>query len=292
MLTTQEVIMTTSVDAYSVQTSVPFGALPFFQPIVNLADSSVSFESLGRLRHEGVVLNPAQFLPHLEGTPALEQFDRAILAKSVAQIAEWKMRLKVHAHVHVNASSDALRSTSYAQYVHRLLTRSKVDPSQLTIEVIETCSFWKDEQILKTLAVLQAIGVKVAIDDFPAWSDPRGLLEWLTAQPRGVDYLKIDRSLVRKVCDLRQDGGLAFREIREYVSVAKSLGIHTIAEGVEKVVDSEIMQFCGVDALQGYGIGKPVPAHLAEQHFNISSTQQCALPMGITEKGRQSIASW
>jgi len=142
-----------------------------------------------------------------------------------------------------------------------LLKAHNVSPEQLVIEVVETCTFWREPAILYTLSRLRNIGVEIAIDDFPCWEESEGLIDWLRTEPVGIKTLKFDRSLVREVCDNKESAEP--REFMRYLAFAHERDMRVIAEGVEDEHDAITMELCGVDALQGFGIGKPKPAHLA-----------------------------
>ncbi len=275
---------TKNLNTVNIQKSVPSGAVPYFQPILTPTNrSSFAYEALGRLNHEGLILTPDHFLPRLEHTSYMAEFDRAILSRAIEQIAKWTHSGGVN--VHVNASADVLTQASYADFVSEQLSLYKVLPESLTIELVETCKFWKSPVILQTMTALKQLGVKVAIDDFPCWPDTQDLINWLMLNSDKVDSIKIDKSLVLEVCDGPTSINPKLEELVHYVFMAHNLGLHVIAEGVRNERDMRIMRLCEVDAVQGFGIDRPQPAsqvyHLRGREkvhcptpFNQISTEQ------------------
>lgn len=273
--------MTTNLNAEHVHNSVASGAVPYFQPIFTPTDSSsFAYEALGRLNHEGSILIPSQFLPHLEHTPYLAEFDRAILSRAIEQMAKWVHLGGVNVNVHVNASADVLAQPSYADFVAEQLSLHQVLPESLTIELVETCKFWKSPVILQTMTALKQLGVKVAIDDFPCWPDTQDLIDWLLLNSDRVDYIKIDQSLVLSVCDGPSSVNDKLKELINYVVMAHKLGLPVVAEGVRNERDMYIMQLCEVDALQGFGIGRPQPA---SQVYHLTCREKIYCPTPFTQ---------
>lgn len=241
-----------------VRSAVSEGSLPFYQRILPLKGRSLKYEALGRIAYCGQVLSPDSFLSHLEGTDDLCRFDFLILDHAIAQMASWDADGFDSVNVNVNASSQSLELGGYASHIEKLLRMHGVRAENLTIEIIEPCTFWKNPRILWTLERLRSLGVGVAIDDFPCWGDPEGLLVWLRQNAHLISSLKLDRSLVRPACDNK--GGIALAQLVRYTTEAHSLGLTVVAEGVEDERDMATMRLCNVDALQGFGIGKPEPA--------------------------------
>ena len=260
--------MTTFRD-FQIRFSIPHGVVPYYQQILNLEHpEELCYELLGRLKVNEVIVSPDEFLPSLVRTPLMAKFDREMLRLAIAQCAVWADEERF-VHLHVNASAQTLLQSTYASFVKELLSRYQVDPQYLTIEVIETCTFWKSRATLRTLKELRRLGVKIAIDDFPCWENPQDLLEWLRDRNNkgAVQTIKLDRSLVNAACGYDVTG----KEIDEaesishmmklvrYTNFAKGLGLEVVAEGVKDEEQMVTMQMCGIELLQGYGISKPMP---------------------------------
>lgn len=238
-------------------------ALSFFQPIYHVDDPSrISYEVLGRMMLDGKLLQPGQFLPLLEGTPHLEQFDRNVLTKALRQVKWWKEDGQ-YVHIHVNASTEAIESDTYLRVFEDLIPDYGIDFEQVTVELLETCSFWERPVALAAIARLREYGIQIAIDDFPCWASPDKLLDFVDHDQRGSFHaLKLDRSIVlRATHEDRSVSDHAQEEVNDYVSFAHHHGMEVIAEGVEndKVIALMSERF-PIDAYQGFGIGRPQPA--------------------------------
>lgn len=251
--------MVTTLSSANIQDVVHSYALPHFQPIVCRSHSHVSYEALGRVVYDGALLLPHEFFPLLCEAGAVAEFDFGLLPRIIAQMGAWK-DIVGEVHVHINVSAEALRQIGYLYLMKELIHRYGVSPRALTIEVLENTSFWEDTDVLETLKGLRLLGLEIAIDDFPNWDNPGALLEWLEGQRLGVKFLKIDRSLTRRVCHIGESMYEAKRELREYVRFAHAHDIKVVAEGLEEEGDLLQIEALGVDYYQGDVIGKPMSA--------------------------------
>jgi EAL domain-containing protein (putative c-di-GMP-specific phosphodiesterase class I) len=237
--------------------------VPYYQPILPVNGKYLGYEALGRISIADATHEPEEFMLSLAEAGLSATFDQMVLYKALRQLSLWRTTVKTVVMMNVNASSEALQDAEYAPYVQDLLTRFNVPPHLLTIEVVETCTFWKDRRILKTLLALHEVGVAIAVDDFPCWSDPEGLLTWLEREKEkfGVTVLKFDRSLTRKIwVGDAETRSRSLAELTRYLTFAKGIGMRVVAEGVEDARDQFTMKFLGASALQGYAIGRPQPA--------------------------------
>lgn len=255
---------TKNLDSCSIKAAIQRdNVVPYYQPILPVNGKYLGYEALGRLSIDGAIHVPDEFMPVIAQAELSATFDQMMLYKAVRQLSLWRAAVKTVVTMNVNASSEALRDAEYASYVQDLLVQFKVPPQLLTIEVVETCTFWKDTRILKTLLALREVGVEIAVDDFPCWSDPEGLLNWLEREKEkfGVTVLKFDRSLTRKIwIGDAETRSRSLAELTRYLTFAKGIGMRVVAEGVEDARDQFTMKFLGASALQGYAIGRPQPA--------------------------------
>ena len=245
--------------------------VPYFQLILQ-PDGMLSFEALGRIKVGSSVLTPGDFLDVLGTDTFLFQFDEAMLSLSVEQMLRWNRSSARPIGVHVNVSQETLAGSGYAHLVGESLSGLSIaERKLLSIEVTEPGSFWENQRVLAQLEHLRMLGVNVVIDDFPNWDKPEELIGWLGFNHRyGVTGIKIDRSLVRRVCD--GDDEACF-EFDGYVSKAHDYGLEVIAEGVESMDDVHIMTQAGV-GLQGYALDRPQPAQRVTQTLDGSCFRQ------------------
>jgi EAL domain-containing protein (putative c-di-GMP-specific phosphodiesterase class I) len=151
----------------------------------------------------------------------------------------------------VNLSPVQFRNPGLIEAVTEALEQSGLDAERLELEITESVLLDKNEQTLNTLRQLKALSIQIAMDDFGTGYSSLGSLSGFP-----FDKIKIDRSFVRDVTT-RLDA-LAIVEL--VTGVGRSLKMTTIAEGIETEEQFECLKRLGCDQVQGYLIGKPVPA--------------------------------
>jgi diguanylate cyclase (GGDEF)-like protein len=230
-----------------------------FQPKVTLPDAGFhGAEALVRWRHpERGMLPPAMFVPVAERTALIHPLTRYVLAAALAECRSWQDR-GVLLHVAVNVSVRNLLDDTFLGDVAGLLAASGVPASSLELEVTESAIMADPERAQSVLAGFRALGVTLSIDDFGAGYTS---LAHLSTLP--VDQIKIDRSLVSR---MGEDGGDA-HIVRSVIELGHSLGLRTVAEGVEDAATGRVLGDLGCDVAQGYHYSRPMPAdRLVEWH--------------------------
>ena len=226
-----------------------------FQPVVSLTDgAAVSVEALVRWHHptRGVV-SPAVFVPLAEDAGLARPLGRWVLTAACRQLAAWEAMLpaaRVPA-VAVNVSGRHLDDPACLADVAEALTTSGVQPGRLTLEITETALARDAVSARATLVALRALGVRVAIDDFGTGYSSLGYLQQFP-----VDVLKIDKRFIDGVASGGSDAALA----RTIIALATSLGLRTVAEGVEQERQQAALHALGCEFAQGYLFARPMPA--------------------------------
>ena len=217
-----------------------------FQPIVDLATRRITAaEALIRMRHpEHGLLAPDQFLDAARDQGRMPEFDRWVLHQACAQAAVWPTLA-----VSVNMSAEYLTSGTVVRDVTAALAANRLPGTTLVVEVTETALVADLDAAAATLAELRALGVRVALDDFGTGYSS---LSYLRALP--VDILKIDRSFVQDL-----DTGDA-RLLTAVVAMAGSLGLTSVAEGVEHESQAVALREMHCERAQGYLFARPMPA--------------------------------
>jgi diguanylate cyclase (GGDEF)-like protein len=232
------------------------GALALvFQPVVSLADgAAVSVEALVRWHHprRGVV-SPATFVPIAEDTGLARPLGRWVLAAAFRQLAAWEATLPAEQvpAMAVNVSGRQLDDPEFRDDVATALRTSGARPQRITLEITETALAHDAVSALATLAALKALGVRVAIDDFGTGYSSLGYLQQFP-----VDVLKIDKRFIDGVAGGGSDAALA----RTIIALASSLGLRTVAEGVEQDRQQVTLRALGCEYAQGYLFARPMPA--------------------------------
>jgi EAL domain-containing protein (putative c-di-GMP-specific phosphodiesterase class I) len=222
-----------------------------FQPITSLAAGASPYsEALVRWHHPGKgILQPGQFLPVAEESGLMVPLGRRILALACRQLAIWR-RSEPSTRLAVNVAAEHLAAGTLVDDVLNVLRRHDLPASALTIEVTEQTLLAGQGSAAADLARLRAAGARIAIDDFGTGYSS---LAYLRDLP--VDVLKIDRTFVAGLGTEANDGAL-FAAI---IAISQSLGLDTVAEGIETPAELEAAVSAGATYLQGFLLGRPRP---------------------------------
>ena len=228
-----------------------------YQPVFTAeGQKPVGVEALVRWRQGGELVSPAEFIPVAEEAGLIIGIDEFVLESACRQLGEWDMSGAPGLHVSVNLSPRHLASQSLVGQVSGVLRRTGVDPSRLILEVTES-SFVSDLAGAQTaLHALRDLGISVGVDDFGTGFSS---LSYLRDLP--VNILKIDRSFVSPLDDQDPDRGVMRDRavVRAIVELAHSLGLRTVAEGVETSEQLSILVGLGCDYAQGFHLQRPGP---------------------------------
>ena len=225
-----------------------------YQPVVRLEDGAVEgVEALVRWQHpERGLLPPDAFLSVAEETGQLIPMTRWLLHETTRQAADWAAE-GLPLRMAVNISARHFAAETLVHDVRQALRVSGLPPEQLMLELTETSLAEDPARAEDQLAVLRGFGVRVAIDDFgTGWSS----LAQLLALPIGT--LKIDRSLLTVA--QRVSGPDACAVLASIVALTRTLGIRSVAEGVETPEHLELVRAAGCDLAQGWLLGRPMTA--------------------------------
>jgi diguanylate cyclase (GGDEF)-like protein/PAS domain S-box-containing protein len=229
-----------------------------FQPKVNLHTGTLSgAEALLRWQRPGYgLVHPGEFVPVLEDTGLIVRVGAWIIDAACAQIAAWARSGAGQLRVAVNVSSRQFVEGDLENEVMRALDKHRVPPELLELELTETALMSNAERTISVLSNLKALGIKVAIDDFGTGYSS---LAYLQRFP--IDKLKIDIAFVRDITTNPNDSAIALA----IISMAHSLKLRVIAEGVETRSQLEYLRRNRCDEIQGYFFSKPLnPADMAD----------------------------
>ncbi len=221
-----------------------------FQPVVDLTTGEVTeVEALARWLHptRGMV-PPDQFIPAAERTGLIVPIGRWVLETACREAATWR-RLGTPVPVAVNISARQLEDDSLVRHIETVLADTGLDPSDLVLEVTETSLMRDVEATERRLRVLDHLGVRIAIDDFGT-----GYSSMAYLQRFPVHQLKIDRQFVADLPGSEQADAL----VRTLIQLGQTLGLETLAEGVEEVAQHHRLLELGCDSAQGYLYSRPM----------------------------------
>ena len=224
-----------------------------FQPRIAAGSGRLAaVEALVRWQHpERGLIPPMQFVPLAEETGQVEALGRWVLDAACRQQRLWRDTGLPVPRVAVNVSALQLAAPEFADDVLATLRRHGLQPSDLELEITESLFAGDADEVCSRLQPLRDAGVLVALDDFGTGFSSLSSLHRLP-----VDVLKIDRSFVDEL-GVRESADAVARSI---VALARALGKHVVAEGVETEAQQAHLLTLGCDELQGYLFARPLPA--------------------------------
>lgn len=222
-----------------------------FQPQIALADASlIGAEALLRWRHpQRGLLTPAAFLDLLLESPYEGTLAEWLLNTVCQHIGAWRRMGVTVPRISLNLSARQLLGVGLTDRILHIARAYDISPAMLDIEVTEGSLVSDIEKATSVLAALKQAGISTSLDDFGAGYSSLGYLVRLP-----IDTLKIDKAFVRALVKSEKASAV----IRGIVGLARSLGMKTIAEGVECQRQAAELKDAGCDSIQGYLISRPL----------------------------------
>jgi diguanylate cyclase (GGDEF)-like protein len=242
-----------------------------YQPIVDAyTNTVVGAEALLRWRHPELgLLLPSEFIPIAEENGLIVPMGEWILQSACLQNRSWQDAGLPRIRVSVNLSSRQLKR-SLTDTIGRALQISGLEPRYLSLELTESVLVNHQREGTEALHALRAMGLHLAVDDFGTGYSSFSYLKHFP-----LDTLKIDRSFIREIAIHPDDAAIT----TAIIAMGHALGLRVIAEGVETEAHLTLLQKQGCDEVQGYLVGRPVPAdrfvdHLARKRSGGSSVRR------------------
>jgi diguanylate cyclase (GGDEF)-like protein/PAS domain S-box-containing protein len=242
-----------------------------YQPTVDLRTGAiVGFEALVRWHHptRGMV-SPLDFIGIAESTGLIVPLGRWVLTEACHQAVAWGAGTTRRLKMAVNVSVRQFENGDLSAMVAEVLAETGMPVDQLCLEMTESVLLTDTDENLTQLQRLKALGVTLAMDDFGTGYSS---LAYLRRYP--MDILKIDRSFVDRLGGDREDEAL----VRTIVRLGRSLGMTTVAEGIEEVGQLETLRALGCDLAQGFFLSRPLPAGDAERVLTEGLSHKLAVP--------------
>ncbi len=223
--------------------------LPYYQPLFDARTLElVGVEALARWNHPNGVLAPASFLKIAEDLNVVTSIDRLILEGALADFNRWNDTGLVVPSISVNVSFRRLLDETLIESLRGLPIR----PGTLSFELLESIFLDEPDDMLKwNLEQIRALGIDLSIDDFG--TGHASILSVVKLRP---GRFKIDRQFIADIERSESER----RIVRSLVDIGRSLSIKVVAEGVETMEQAYILRDLGCDVLQGYALGRPMPA--------------------------------
>lgn len=249
---------------------------PWFQPQISSLTGALSgVEALVRWQdpRRGLIL-PGAFLPAIESHELGGELCALVLDRALEAMAGWEAEGLSVPTIAVNFTGSDLRAPDLPERISRKLRSFGLAPGRLVIEVLETvCAMGEGDQLISNLLRLEAMGCGIDLDDFGT-----GYASFASLRRMPVHRLKIDSAYVHQI---DQDGELQ-RMMTAILSMARELGLDTLAEGVETEAERACLTAMGCGFLQGFGIARPMSPE-AIPGWIAAHQRRCAIPAGLSQ---------
>ena len=226
-----------------------------YQPIVSLAHNTlVGFEALIRWQHpQWGYVSPVEFIPIAEDTGLIIEIGEWVLQEACQQLQRWREQYArpgiTSLKMSINLASQQLWEANFTDKLDRILASTGLDGNSLRLEITESVLIEPEGNVQDTLQQIRDKNIKLSIDDFGTGYSS---LSYLRRFP--IDNLKIDRSFIQQMNYDAEN----LEIVRTIVTLAKTLGMDTISEGVETNQQLEQLKSLGCDFAQGYLFSKPL----------------------------------
>ena len=237
----------------------------YYQPIINMKTGAVSHaEALLRWRRtSGELALPSSFIQIAEESGLIVEIGDWVWNEAIAFLGSLKTGPQFTLAINVAASQFNSNQHSAASWLE-VLHRYQVSPASVTLEITERMMLNQSYRVMRKIAMLQESGCKFSVDDFGT-----GYSSLASLKSFNFDYIKIDADFIKPLTPGGQDAALVFAMI----SMAKGLGLESIAEGVETEEQAQILAAMSCTHAQGYLYSKPMPA----QEFKVYLSQQASI---------------
>ncbi len=212
----------------------------------------VGAESLIRWRHPGRgLVPPMEFIPLAEETGLIDEIGAWVLEEACSQLRRWQHRFGSDFKMSVNLSARQMCDPALGDRIASVLSVNNLRPEVLCLELTESCLMGSVQENQQQLQRLRSLGVGISIDDFGTGYSS---LSYLRRFP--VTALKIDRSFIQDI----RDHGDNLAIVKNIIDMAEVLNIDVVAEGVETERQLSCLRTVGCRTVQGYLLGRPMPA--------------------------------
>jgi diguanylate cyclase (GGDEF)-like protein/PAS domain S-box-containing protein len=256
-----------------------------YQPQKSLrGEQIVGVEALLRWQHPDLgMVPPAEFIPVAESSGLITALGEWVLRSALQQMKTWLDGGLPPMTIAVNLSAVQFRQANLPDFVSRVLDETGVPAQCLELELTESVAWDDPESAIAVMDKLHARGVRMSIDDFGT-----GYSSLSSLKRFKVYKLKIDQSFVHGVTDDAEDQAI----VSAIISMARSLGMRTIAEGVETAGQMDFLRDRGCDEMQGYWFSRPLPAEQFEAFVRADAAAPRPEPLrAVAVRGDEALAA-
>ncbi|WP_231563561.1 bifunctional diguanylate cyclase/phosphodiesterase [Anoxybacillus sp. KU2-6(11)] len=226
----------------------------FYQPQFDVQMGElIGMEALIRWIHPELgTISPGVFIPIAEETGQIISIGEWVMEEACRQVKIWNEQTGRSFRISVNISPKQFLKDNFVEHICAVLQQTQLPPNQLDLEITEGVAVFNEQYTIQKLQQLKQLGVCISIDDFGTGYSS---LSYLRKFP--IDRLKIAKPFIDGIAEEKEDVAV----VKAIIVLAKNLKLRVIAEGVETLQQMNILRSLQCDEIQGYVLGKPVPAH-------------------------------
>jgi diguanylate cyclase (GGDEF)-like protein len=244
-----------------------------YQPLYAHDGELTGFEALLRFDHPRLgSISPSRFIPVAEDTRMIVPIGTWVLREACRQIKAWHQAGLPQVRMAVNISALQFARDDFADTVASIFSECHLNPEYLILELTESVVMEDYAAVVRQMNLLRQCGVHIAMDDFGTGYSS---LSYINRIP--VDVLKIDRSFIERLADPEGTRPI----VEAVIAMAKHLGLHVVAEGVETREQQSILQQAGCQGFQGFLFARPLPPDEAESCLRASLQTRFAHPVAV-----------
>lgn len=230
----------------------------FYQPVVNVnTQMCTSCEALVRWDSKALgFMGPGEFIPLAEYLGLITSIGDYVLEEACRRCKLWNDNGHPDFYINVNLSVVQLLQKNVVENIKRILDKTGVNPKNIVLEITESFAINDMQRVMDIITGLKKLGPRIALDDFGTGYSSLNYIKQLP-----LDIIKVDKTFIDDI--IEDDYAQAF--VKLIVDLSKTIGTKIVVESVEHKEQFELLKSLGVDYIQGYYFGKPVPANIFEE---------------------------
>ncbi|WP_294427412.1 bifunctional diguanylate cyclase/phosphodiesterase [uncultured Treponema sp.] len=234
----------------------------YYQPQFDVATNKLrGFEALLRWYDEDTGwINPEQFIPIAEETKLVIPLGDWILETAISTLKDWIQKYNFDGIMSVNVSPIQLKKPTFIFDLMQLIKKYDIPTANLEIEITEGVFIDNKSEVIMLLHQIRDMGIGLSLDDFGTGYSSLSYLQMLP-----ITTLKIDKSFIANITDR---GGVEANITDSIISMVTKMGLDTIAEGVERTEQLDVLKQINCKNIQGFLKGKPMPKEMCEKILN------------------------
>lgn len=234
--------------------------LVFYQPVVDaVTKKCVSCEALVRWDSKSLgFMGPGDFVPLAEYLGLITSIGDYVLEEACCQCRYWNENGYPDFHINVNLSVVQLLQKDVVKNIEGILLKTGVNPHNIILEITESFAINDMDRVLKIIKGLKRLGPRIALDDFGTGYSSLNYIKQLP-----LDLIKVDKTFIDDI--LEDEYAQAF--VKLIVELSNTIDTRIVVEGVEQQEQYELLKSLGVNYIQGFLFGKPVPSDEFERNY-------------------------